>query len=77
MIFVSFRSTPDARKGHKGQVLAREVVVVIVVVVVVVVVPTVADPGRVGARSVLGRRRWRRRLRKRHCRQEQERRLLQ
>jgi hypothetical protein len=54
VIFIPSRSTPDARKGHQGQVLATEVVVV-VVIFVVVVVPTVADPGCVGARPVLGR----------------------
>jgi hypothetical protein len=74
MILIPSRSTPDARKGHQGQVLAPEAVVV---VVVVVVVPTVDDPGCVGARPVFGRRRWRWRLRRRHCRRNQERRLLQ
>jgi hypothetical protein len=57
MIFIPSRSTPDAREGQQGQVLASEAVVVFVVVFVVVVVPTVADPGCVGARPVLGHRR--------------------
>jgi hypothetical protein len=72
MIFISSRSTPDAREGHQGQVLPFEAVVV-----VVVVVPAIADPDGVGAWLVLGHRRWRRWLRRCHVRRNQQRRLLQ
>jgi hypothetical protein len=71
VIRISPRSTPDAREGHEGQVLSSKPVLVVVFVVVVF------DPGCVGARFVLGRRRRRRRLSLRHCRRDQERRLLQ